>query len=78
MGYTRIIYKDELQGFINHFKELVMNNRIEQVQNTREMLLFLALFEQHLEESINITHIFDIRPAKDGGEFKPLDLKAKS
>lgn len=70
MGYAQIIYRDELDTFLKNFKEMVMNNRIPEVKNKKEMLMFIILFEKQLEESVTLAAAYDLRSSILGTPFK--------
>jgi hypothetical protein len=70
MGYAQIIYRDEIDTFLKNFKEMVMNNRIPEIKNKKEMLMFLILFEKQLDESVTLSAAYDLRSAMLGTSFK--------
>lgn len=63
MGYVSVIYKDELESFLDNFKDLVMNGKIDTANKT-EMLIFLEFFKKHLYESVLPVSVLDLRDTK--------------
>lgn len=61
MSYVRVIYKDELDNFINNFKDLLDRNIIDSGYDRKKVLTFLNLFVKHLDESVTSTVIMDLR-----------------
>ena len=59
--YTKIIYKDELDSFLENFKELVQDDKLIGMQNKTDMVKFVNLFEKHLSESVISINAIDLR-----------------
>lgn len=60
MSYAKVIYRDELESFLENFRDLVMNGKIE-ADNRKETLIFLEFFQKHLYESVLPVTIYDLR-----------------
>lgn len=60
MPYTKVIYRDELECFLDNFKELVSDGRIE-VDNKRDVLVFLEFFKIQLYETVLPVRVYDLR-----------------
>jgi hypothetical protein len=60
MGYVKAIYKDELDQFIENFKDLVEKEALKDL-NKKDALLFLEFFQTYLDQTISVVSIKDLR-----------------
>jgi len=69
MSYAQVVYKAEIQDIIKNFKEALLGGHLPEFKETRDILVFLTLFNQSLDNKVNQLSIYDLRNSLPGNSF---------